>query len=162
MFYERFTVPFGSSHSFVSGFTKTAKAMKHRMFFFLIVVGCMFTSAVPAQKPFTNCAAAFVGNKMVVNEYSPKGKCRLSATSTGELSVQTVELSASESKAVDKIDFKVAIRDSATGTLTMFSAETFRQVPVQQVLTKCKQGDHIVLLTMDNQYALPHNEILVQ
>lgn len=135
--------------------------MKHRVFFFLIMVGCMFTSAVPAQKPFTNCAAAFVGSKMVVDDYSPKGKCRLSANSTGELSVQTVELSASESKAVDKIDFKVAIRDSETGTLHMYAGETFRQVPVQQVLARCKKGDHIVLLTIDTQYALPHNEILI-
>lgn len=136
--------------------------MKHTVFFFLIVVGCMFTSAVPAQKPFTNCAAAFVGSKMVVNEYSPKGTCQLPATAMGDLSVQTVDLSPTESKAVDKIDFKVAIRDKATGTLLLYSGETFRQIRVQDVLARCQKGDHIVLLTMDNKYALPHNEILVQ
>ena len=99
---------------------------------------------------------------MVVNEYSPKGTCQLPATAMGDLSVQTVDLSPTQSKPVDKIDFKVAIRDKATGTLLMYSGDTFRQVPVQQVLAKCKKGDHIVLLTMDNKYALPHNEILVQ
>ncbi|MCY7359289.1 MAG: hypothetical protein LH609_17910 [Rudanella sp.] len=136
--------------------------MKHCVFFFLIVVGCMFMSAVPAQKPFTNCAAAFVGDKMVVNEYSPKGTCQLTTTATGDLSVQTVDFSPESTKALDKIDFNVAIRDKATGTLIMYSGETFRQVPVQQVLAKCKKGDHIVLLTLDNRYALPHNEIVIQ
>lgn len=136
--------------------------MKQAVFFFLIAVGCVFVSAAPAQKPFNNCVAAFVGSKMVVNEYSPKGQCRLSATAIGDLSVQTVDLSPTESKAVDKIDFKVAIRDKATGTLLMYSGETFRQIRVQDVLARCQKGDHIVLLTMDNKYALPHNEILVQ
>ncbi|HEY0109361.1 MAG TPA: hypothetical protein VGB67_07000, partial [Fibrella sp.] len=59
-------------------------------------------------------------------------------------------------------DFKVAIRDKATGTLHMYSNDTFRQVPVQRVLSTCKKGDQIVLLTVDKRYALPHNEIVVQ
>jgi len=127
-----------------------------------IVAGAFLATVSYAQGSFNSCSAAFVGTTMVVNEYSPKGTCQLLATATGDLSVQTVELSPKESKAVDKIDFKVAIRDKATGTLIMYSGETFRQVPVQQVLARCKKGDHIVLLTMDNKYALPHNEIVVQ
>jgi hypothetical protein len=136
--------------------------MNYRLQIFLIGVGCALATLSRAQGSFNSCSAAFVGNRMVVNEYSTKGQCRLLPTAKGELSVQTVDLSPTESKAVDKIDFKVAIRDKTTGTLMMYSGETFRQVPVQQVLAKCKKGDYIVLLTVDNRYALPHNEILVQ
>ncbi|MDB5242401.1 MAG: hypothetical protein JWP57_3026 [Spirosoma sp.] len=98
---------------------------------------------------------------MIVNEYTPKGTCRLSASSTGELTVQTVELSPTITKALQKINFKVAIRDKATGALHLFSDRTYQQLPVQSVLATCKKGDHIVILTKDSQYALPPNEILV-
>jgi hypothetical protein len=56
----------------------------------------------------------------------------------------------------------LAIRDENTKTLTMFSGEDFRKIEVQKVLAKCKKGDSIVLLTLEKQYALPHNEILVK
>lgn len=128
----------------------------------LLIAGAFLAPNCRAQDGPSSCVAAFVGDRMVVDKYSPTGKCRLNASTTGELAVFTVDLSPTESKAVDKINFKVAVRDKATGTLTMFSDETYRQVPVQQVLAKCKKGDHIVLLTVDTKYALPHNEILVQ
>jgi hypothetical protein len=134
------------------------KTLRHYLF---IGIGCLLPGMSLAQGAFQNCTAAFLGSKMVVNEYAPTGKCRLPATATGELTLCTVDLSPAQSKAVDKIDFTVAIRDKDTGTLTMFSGETFRQILVQNVLAKCKKGDHIVLLTLDRRYALPHNEILV-
>ena len=136
--------------------------MKQILPFLLLVVSCCLTTASLAQRPFTNCAAAFMDKKMIADSYSPKGKCRLSSRATGVLTVQTVNLSPNHAEAVDKIDFRVAIRDKATGTLHLFSGETYRQVPVQTVLATCKKGDHIVLLTIDKQYALPHNEVLVQ
>lgn len=135
--------------------------MKKIRYCLLIGAGCLLSGMSLAQGAFQNCTAAFLGSKMVVNEYSTTGKCRLPATATGELTLCTVDLSPTTSKAVDKIDFSIAIRDKETGTLTMFSGETFRQVPVQTVLAKCRKGDHIVLLTLDRRYALPHNEILV-
>ncbi|MBO0930867.1 hypothetical protein [Fibrella aquatilis] len=136
--------------------------MKKSLLSPLLAAGVCLTTLAIAQQPFTNCAAAFVGNKMVVDSYTPKAHCQLSGKATGLLTVQTVELSSTQAKAVDKIDFKVAIRDKATGTLHLFSGETYKQLPVQDVLTACKKGDHIVLLTVDNHYALPHNEIVVQ
>ncbi|QMW00404.1 hypothetical protein [Spirosoma foliorum] len=136
--------------------------MRNVMRLALIVGGCTLANLSYGQQAFKDCAAAFVGNKMVVNEYSPRGTCKLPATSTGKLTVNTVELSSTESKAVDPISFKIAIRDKATQTLVLYSKEAFKQVPVQKVLAKCHKGDHIVLLTLDKSYALPHNEILVQ
>ena len=128
---------------------------------FLTLAGCTLSTLSFAQDSFNSCSAAFVGGKLIVDEYSPRGRCRLTTTTTGELTVHTVDLSPTETKALDKIDFKVAIRDKATGTLHLYSDETFRRVPVQRVLARCKKGDHIVLLMIDGRYSLPHNEILV-
>lgn len=108
------------------------------------------------------CSAAFLDNKLVVDEYSPTGKCILPLTARGELTVATAELSLEASKPVESLPFKIAIRDENTKTLTMFSGEDFRKIEIQQVLAKCKKGDSIVLLTLEKQYALLHNEILVK
>jgi hypothetical protein len=135
--------------------------MKHGLSILLTVGSCILSTVTLAQQPYNNCSAAFVSSKLLVNMYTPKGTCRLPATAKGDLTVQTVDLSPTKIRALEKIGFKVAIRDKATGTLHLFSEKTFRQVPMQQVLSKCKKGDHIVLMTVDSQYALPHNEILV-
>lgn len=128
----------------------------------LLMASVALGTSAYSQQTFTSCSAAFVGDKMVVDAYTPTGKCQLATTATGTLTVQTVDLSPTASRAIDRIDFKVAIRDTSTGTLHLYSEETYRQVPVQQVLARCKKGDRIVLLTVDNRYALPHNEILVK
>ena len=114
------------------------------------------------QHPFNNCSAAFLNNKMVVNEYTTKGKCSLPSNATGKLTVCTVNVSPTASQAVDKIPFRIAIRNKNTQTLLLLTKTDVKQIDVHNVLTKCKQGDHIVLLTLDDQYAMPHNEILVQ
>ena len=109
------------------------------------------------------CSAAFLGSKMIVDQYTDKGyKNEIALNATGELSVSTVYLDKNESKAVDRIPFKIAIKEQGTKTITMFSREDFMKVDVQKVLSQCKKGDQIVLLTLDKQYALPHNEILVK
>ncbi len=109
------------------------------------------------------CSAAFLGSKMIVDKYTNTGyKNGVSLKATGDLTVNTVDLSPKESKAVDRIPFKVAIKEKETQTITLFSKEDFMKVDVQKVLSQCKKGDQIVLLTLDKQYALPHNEILVK
>ena len=109
------------------------------------------------------CSAAFLNNKMVVDQYVKEGyKNEISINATGSLTVNTVELSAKENKAVEKIPFRVAIKAKETKTITLFSTDEFMQVDVKKVLSQCKKGDQIVLLTQDKQYALPHNEILVK
>jgi hypothetical protein len=127
-------------------------------FFFLTVCGLGYASA---QRPFTNCSAAFLDRKMVVNEYTDSGKCILPITAFGELTVCTASISPTETYPTGKIPFKIAIRDANTKTMVMYSSRTFRRLDVRKVLARCKKGDHIVLLTLSNEYALPHNEILV-
>ena len=125
----------------------------------------LFCSAIAqwslAQKSFTNCAAAFLDGKIVVDDYSPTGKCTLPIGAKGELTVCTADLSPTSSIPVDKIKFRIAVRDGNTKTLWMYSGDSFTKVNIRKVLSRCKKGDHIVLLTTDSEYALPHNEILV-
>lgn len=135
--------------------------MKKLSVFVVALICTGFSQALYAQHSFSNCSAAFISNKMVVNEYSDKGKCAISTKASGLLTVSTVNLSPKENKAVDPLSFKVAIRDKNTGTLTMFSDVKYKQVEVKEVMSKCKKGDKIVLLTLDPQFALPHNEILI-
>lgn len=129
----------------------------------ILAICCSTVSTIGfGQHTFNNCSAAFLDNKMIVDEYTTKGKCILSANVTGKLTVCTVNLSPTTSQAVDKIPFRVAIRNRNTQTLLLLTKADVKQIDVRNVLTKCEKGDHIVLLTLDDQYAMPHNEILVQ
>ena len=127
--------------------------------FILLTILCSHFSF--GQKSFSNCSAAFLNSKMLVDEYSPSGKCSISITQKGYLTVSTVELSSTVSKAVTPIMFQVAIKDKNTGTLVMVSKNKVQRIEIQNILEKCKKGDSIVLLTMNDEYSLPHNEILV-
>lgn len=149
--------------SFASSLNTKANAMKQVMKKSLIVALCsLSTLGFAQQQPFSNCSAAFLGSRMIVNLYQPTGQCCLSPTAKGELTVKTVALTPTKTKPLNKIPFTVAIRDKATNTLHMYSRKPACQVPVERVLASCKKGDNIVLLTMSNRYALPHNEILVK
>jgi hypothetical protein len=126
-----------------------------------ILIFVLFCSKSFAQKAFTNCAAAFLDNKMIVGEYSAKAKAFISLSAQGELSVGTVALSEKENKLVDNFAFSVAIKDKETGTLMLFSKENYAKIDIRKILSRCHKGDSIVILTLNNEYSLPHNEILV-
>ena len=115
-----------------------------------------------AQNSFTNCTAAFLDNKLVVNEYSPDAKCIVDSTARGALTVSPATYDNNVWTAADPAEFMVAIRDKNTGTICMFSDKRYKKLEISQVLSKCQKGDHIVLMTIDNHLALPHNEILIR
>lgn len=119
-------------------------------------------NGLDAQEAFSSCTAAFLDKKMIVDEYSPTGKCVLSQKATGMLTVCTADLNENGGTAVEKIKFKVAIRNGNSKTLIMFSEKTYEEIHLSAVLKKCQKGDAIVLITLNDQYALPHNEILIQ
>ncbi len=129
---------------------------------FFVAFCAVASSSAFGQHPFTNCSAAFLNNKIVVNEYTDQGHCELQKSASGELTVQTASLSPENSFPTGKIDFKIAIRDGNTKTLMSFSDNTYKELDIKKVLAKCRPGDSIVLLTMNDEYALPHNEILVK
>lgn len=103
---------------------------------------------------------------MIVEEYSDVAKCKISKDATGWISAGTVNLgdvSKGEKKAIitSKFEFGVAIKDGATGTLMMFSNKKYKRIEAGKVLAKCKKGDSIVILTTKDEFALPHNDLLV-
>ncbi len=115
-----------------------------------------------AQNKFSNCSAIFLNQKMVVDDYSPNGKCLLQTTTTGQLTVCTAVFENDNWRAVDKIPFRITIRDGETKTLLSFSDKTYKNIAINTVLSKCRKGDYILISVLKDDYALPHNEILVE
>ena len=111
--------------------------------------------------PFSNCAAIFLNDKMLVDEYSPRGEIRISPDSDGKIYVSTVNFSLDLLTPYKSIGFKVAIRNKKTNTLWMYSDETYAQINLKSILSKCEVGDEIVLLTVDKEYSLSHNTIKI-
>lgn len=132
--------------------------MKNLLLFTLV----LFCKVAVGQDKFSNCSAAFLDNKMIVEKYTPTAKAHISKSAVGELTVCTANISETETLAVDKILFSIAIKDSKTGTIILASPKPILKYDLSTVLAKCKKGDSIVLLTDNEQYALPHNEILVE
>ena len=111
------------------------------------------------ENPYNNCAAIIYNGKMLVDSYSPSGKCILSADQTGTISAATVELSEKGGTPKKAIEFQVAIKNTMTNTLWMYSREILDEVRFEDVLAKCQKGDKIVILTVDQEYSLTHHEI---
>lgn len=136
--------------------------MKKLLIFILLLTG----NVVLAQDRFSSCSAVFLNDQMIVEEYSANAKAKISKDATGWISAGAVTLgdvSKGEKKAevTQKIEFSVAIKDANTGTIVLFSPKEFKKIEAEKVLEKCKVGDTIIIMTIDNTYALPHNEILV-
>jgi hypothetical protein len=43
----------------------------------------------------------------------------------------------------------------------MFSQIFFNKIEAEKILAKCKKGDSVIIITTDDKYSLPHNELLV-
>ncbi len=129
----------------------------------MISVACLVGAALVghAQSKFSSCSAVFLDNKLVVDDYSPTGKCALTQDVQGTLSVAEATYENNHWHQTASIDFMVAIRDKNSKTLMMFSNEVYQKLDIKHILSKCKKGDAIVLLTLKDTYALPHNEIMI-
>jgi hypothetical protein len=135
--------------------------MKKLLLSFLLLANFTF-----AQDNYSNCSAVFLNDQMVVEEYSDAAKAKISKEAKGWISAGTVNLgdvTKGEKKAeiTGKFEFGLAIKDGNTGTITMFSAKTYKKIEVEKVLAKCQKGDSIIIMTLDDEYALPHNNLLV-
>lgn len=140
----------------------TTSAMNHLKLIFLTTLLSFGLLTASAQDSFSNCAAAFVDGSMIVDEYSPSGKAVLAESATGMLTVCTASLTETGGTPVDQIEFFVAIRDGNTGTLTMLTKKTVKEMDLAEVMDRCSEGDHLVVITADEEYSLPHNEIIIQ
>lgn len=132
------------------------------MKFFLFLLTCMASFQAFSQERFTQCAAAFLDDKMIVDTYSPTGKCTVSLAATGILRVYTVDLSSEKSTPLKSFPFRLAIRHQPANTLMMYSDAVYQQVDIASILKNCQPGDTLLLLTTSDQYALPHHEITVK
>ncbi|MCB0665264.1 MAG: hypothetical protein KDC80_05545 [Saprospiraceae bacterium] len=121
----------------------------------------VFSSIVFCQKTSSSCVAVFLDDHLVVDEYSEYGQCIIDYNVTGSFTVQTVILSSEQCQPTGQIKFRLAIRRGASNTLVSFSDNTFEEVPVEDVLSKCHAGDSILVMLVDEGYTLPHNEIIV-
>lgn len=133
----------------------------------LLLLSFLFTgNIVIAQDLYNSCSAAFLNDQMIVEEYSTTAKAKISKEATGWISAGAVNLgdvSKGEKKfeITDKFEFGVAIKDANTGTIMLFSPKAYKKIEAEKVLAKCKKGDSIIIMTTNNTFALPHNEILV-
>ncbi|HPQ99314.1 MAG: hypothetical protein H6561_03090 [Lewinellaceae bacterium] len=131
------------------------------LFISLMLTYHAFTALNP-QERFRSCAAAFLDDQIIVTEYTNNGICEVSSQATGILTVQTADLSPEESMPTGKLKFRLAIQDGETGTIWSYSDKTYKEIPIRDVLGKCRVGDQIVLLTVVDEYALPHSRITVK
>ncbi len=132
----------------------------HSFLFIAMLLGSASTAF--AQSDFSNCAAAFLDSKRIVDTYAPGGRCEVAISAQGLLSVCQISLGDGEDKQGEKTEFMIAVRDGQTQTYWMYSGDIFREIEIQQVLSRCKPGDALVLMTRDRQWSLPHAEIWVK
>lgn len=111
------------------------------------------------QEPYNDCAAIFFKGQMLVDTYSPSGKCVLDSKSKGELTLFTVSLSDHGNTKVLGLPFRVAIRNERTSTYWMYSKELVKSLRLEDVVAECEEGDKLIFLTEDKKYALPHGEV---
>ncbi len=127
-------------------------------YLFFLQNGNAQTSSCKSNK-FSECAAIYLDNKMMVDDYSPSGKCTVMPNSKGILHVYGIRLYPEMQIPMDQVSFKVAIHNTKTNTMWMFSEETYQTLALEKVLAKCEEGDNIILLTTNSQYSLPHHKI---
>ena len=111
---------------------------------------------------FGDCAAIFYEGEMLVDEYSPRGKCKLEEGMKGTLAVSTVMLSEEESKPIKSLDFYVAIKNVKTNTQYLFSEKPVKTIQLEDILEKCNSGDNIIIMTTDRKNSLSHHEIEIK
>jgi hypothetical protein len=135
--------------------------MKNKYLILMVFLMIAININLLAQNRFNECSAAFLNQKMIVDDYSPEGKCVIDSSATGKLTVGTVVYENDKWRFVDKISFKITIKDSKTKTLFSYSDTTYDEVDIKKVLAKCQKGDSILISLVKDSYALPHNEVLV-
>ncbi len=108
---------------------------------------------------YSDCAAIFYNGEMLVNEYSPDGKCQLGAGMKGKLTLSAVTLTESSATPTTVLPFRVAIKHSDSNTLWMFTESAVKEVMLEDIVKECKKGDKIIILTAYKKYSLSHHEI---
>ncbi len=76
----------------------------------------------------------------------------------GQISLQIVEDSERLS-AIDAPTFQIAIKDNKTGTLRLYSDKVYTDIKADDLVSQCKDGESVIILTTDRKYVLKQNQI---
>ncbi len=60
---------------------------------------------------------------------------------------------------IEDPSFQIAIKDDKTGTQRLLSNKIYTKVNAEKVVSQCKEGERIIILTTDRKYSLPNNTI---
>lgn len=95
----------------------------------------------------------------LLSEWSFSGnRLSLSMGMHGDLSLKILD-SAQRLTAFEDLSFSIAIKDSKSGTIRMFSDKTYSTINAEEILERCKEGESIIIITTDRQYSLRQNEV---
>ena len=98
--------------------------------------------------------------QMLLDEYSPRGKCVVRKYVTGSYRVFAMELSESSPLfEKEQISFIVGIRDSRKNTLWILKKDPVLKINIEEAIAKCDKADQIILMTADQKYILSHHVI---
>lgn len=61
--------------------------------------------------------------------------------------------------AIESPTFQIAIKDIKSGTQRMYSNEVYTEIPVEEIIQQCKEGESLIILTTDRKYVLRDNVI---
>ena len=118
-----------------------------------------YTDSAPKSTDYSDCAAILYNGQMLVDRYSPSGKCKLEVGKGGSLSVSTVAFTEKSATPQKALKFHLAIKNQKTNTLFLLTIEPVSEIKLDDVLKQCKEGDSLVVLTVDKRYSLTHHEI---
>jgi hypothetical protein len=132
----------------------------------IVLIFLILSKVAFSQEPYMNCSAVFLNDEMIVEEYTDVAKCKISKEAKGIISAGTVSLGDEKAggkrfEITQKFEFGVAIKDGNTGTIIMYSQKKYTKIEAEKILAKCRKGDSILIMTTDDQYALPHNFLMV-
>lgn len=140
---------------------------------FVFLAALFFTSFINPNVPtdvlfnggcstpdYSDCAAILFNGDVLVDEFSPRGRCTIEEKKTGKLNIATVDI-LTETLMIPKrlLKFHVAIKNMETNTLVLLTTEAVLEIELEDVRKQCGKGDLIIILTDDKKYSLTHHEI---
>lgn len=110
---------------------------------------------------YRNTAAILIDGQILDMDYFRENKPRVMKGMTGILTVASVSSSGGCSLPINNISFQVAIKNVRTNTMYIYTREQVMSLDIEALLKKCEEGDRIVIMPAEQQYALPRNEMWV-
>jgi len=111
-----------------------------------------------ANESYAVLLEIYYDNKPLDEWSFSKEKLTLGMGMYGDVTLKIVD-PAERLTAIDNPTFQIAIKHNYTGTHRMLSNKIFAKISVEEILSQCKEGESVIILTTDRKYALPRNTI---